>query len=144
MIRVNVAAAIVRDGKILAIEYKDETGLHYNLPGGGVEDGETLVQALEREVLEEAGVKIEVGALLLEWEYVPAQHDNRYGTQQKVGLIYEATTLEEPDPNHRYDDHQTGVRWLPLEQVLTVETLNYFGRDLLTALHNKSTNKIIK
>src|SRR5687767_189484 len=35
MIRVNVAAAIVRENQILAIEYDDESGLNYNLPGGG-------------------------------------------------------------------------------------------------------------
>jgi 8-oxo-dGTP pyrophosphatase MutT (NUDIX family) len=139
MIRVNVAAAIVRDGKILAIEYNDETGLHYNLPGGGVEEGETLAEAVQREVREEAGVSVVIGSLLMAWEYVPARHDNRYGTRHKVGLIYEAVLQpdQEPDPNHRYDDHQTGVRWLPLEQLLTAETINYFGSELLTALHNQ-------
>jgi len=146
MIRVNVAAAIVRDGKILAIEYDDETGLHYNLPGGGVEEGETLAEAVQREVREEAGVSITVGALLIAWEYVPERHNNRYGTQHKVGLIYEATLEagQEPDLTHRYDNHQTGVRWLPVDQLLTVETINYFGRELLAALHNQSMNKMIK
>lgn len=36
-IRVSVRAVIVRDGAILLSEYDDENGLHYNLPGGGVE-----------------------------------------------------------------------------------------------------------
>jgi 8-oxo-dGTP diphosphatase len=136
MIRVNIAAAIVRENQILAIEYDDESGLHYNLPGGGVEESETLDEAVKREVREEAGVEVEVGRLLIVWEYVPAKENSRYGTQHKVGLIYEATLKpdQEPDTTHRYDAHQTGVRWLPLERLLDAETINYFGARLLEIL----------
>lgn len=136
MIRVNVAAAIVREGQILAIEYDDESGLHYNLPGGGVEDGESLEEAVRREAREEAGVEVDVGRLLIVWEYVPAKENFRYGTQHKVGLIYEAHLQpgQEPDLTHRYDNHQTGVRWLPLERLLDAETINVFGARLLEVL----------
>jgi 8-oxo-dGTP diphosphatase len=136
MIRVNVAAAIVRENQILAIEYDDESGLHYNLPGGGVEEGETLEEAVLREVREEAGVEVEIGRLLMVWEYVPTRENFRYGTQHKVGLIYEAHLLsgQEPDVTHRYDSHQTGVHWLPLEQVVHVETINLLGARLLESL----------
>jgi 8-oxo-dGTP diphosphatase len=136
MIRVNVAAAIVRNDQILAIEYDDESGLNYNLPGGGVEDGESLAEALLREVREEAGVEVEIGPLLLTWEYVPAKENFRYGTQHKIGLIYEAYLLpdQEPDVDHRYDAHQTGVRWLALESLAQVETLNIFGARLLEVM----------
>jgi len=136
MIRVNVAAAIVRENQILAIEYDDESGLNYNLPGGGVEEGETLEEAVLREVREEAGVEVVIGRLLIVWEYVPERENFRYGAQHKVGLIYEARLKEgqEPDVTHRYDAHQTGVRWLPLEQVLHVETINLFGARLLEAI----------
>jgi 8-oxo-dGTP diphosphatase len=39
---------------VLLVEFNDETGLHYNLPGGGVEPGESVIEALEREVRENA------------------------------------------------------------------------------------------
>lgn len=38
-IRVRPTALIVKDNSILLIEYKDENGTHYNLPGGGAEPG---------------------------------------------------------------------------------------------------------
>jgi ADP-ribose pyrophosphatase YjhB (NUDIX family) len=48
-IRLNVAAVIARDDKILLVEFNDETGPHYNLPGGGVEFGESVYEALRTE-----------------------------------------------------------------------------------------------
>ena len=49
------ARGIVRDGEgLYALIYSASWGL-YNLPGGGVEEGEALLAALKRELLEEAG-----------------------------------------------------------------------------------------
>ncbi len=50
-VRLRPTAAIVRDAAILLIEDdKPGFGLHYNLPGGGLEAGETLIEGIEREV----------------------------------------------------------------------------------------------
>jgi 8-oxo-dGTP diphosphatase len=59
-----VSAAIVRDGKILVVR-RARAPAHglYSLPGGVVEVGETLKEALMREVREETGMTIEPVAL---------------------------------------------------------------------------------
>ena len=121
-IRVGVRAAVVRDGQVLLIEFDDESGLHYNLPGGGVEPGETLHEALRREVREEAAAEVEVGRLLLVWEYVPARFSDKYGPRQSVTLLF-AVVLQDGSVPHmpdRPDRNQTGVRWVPLHDVMTV------------------------
>jgi 8-oxo-dGTP diphosphatase len=52
-----VVAYILReDGKILSVTRKD-TGQH-SAPGGKVEPGETVVEAMQREVHEETGIRI--------------------------------------------------------------------------------------
>lgn len=67
-IGVGVGAIIVNDAGQLFLakrgnEAKNERG-SWEFPGGSVEFGETLAQALIREMREEYGIEIEVGALL--------------------------------------------------------------------------------
>jgi 8-oxo-dGTP diphosphatase len=59
-----VSGAIFRDGRVLIVRRAQPlaNGL-YTLPGGGVELGETLEQAVIREVREETGLDIEPVAL---------------------------------------------------------------------------------
>ena len=59
-----VSAAIVRDGKVLIVRRaRPPAGGLYTLPGGGVEAGETLVEAVKREVREETSLIVEPVAL---------------------------------------------------------------------------------
>ena len=55
-----VSAAIIRDGKVLIVRRArpPARGL-YTLPGGGVEAGESLHEAVVREVREETGLEVE-------------------------------------------------------------------------------------
>jgi len=59
-----VSAAIFRDGRVLIVRRAQPParGL-YTLPGGGVELGETLTEAVIREVREETGLDVEPLAL---------------------------------------------------------------------------------
>ena len=59
-----VSAAIIRDGKVLVVRRARNPALGiYTLPGGGVETGETLMQAVTREVREETSLAVEPVAL---------------------------------------------------------------------------------
>ena len=61
-----VAAAIVRDGSVLAARRRrpPELAGRWEFPGGKVEPGETDAAALARECHEELGIDVRVGALL--------------------------------------------------------------------------------
>jgi nucleoside triphosphatase len=65
-----VGALIVsKEGKILLVrshKWFDK----FTLPGGHIEVGETMVEAVKREVKEEVGLKVEVGHLLLMQEAI--------------------------------------------------------------------------
>ena len=130
--RLGAKAAIVREGRILLVEYNDErSGLHYNLPGGGIEPGERIRDGLEREILEETGVTARVGKLLFVSEYFPPDHDFAFGTLPKLTLVFEASAAPGSDaalPTNP-DEDQTAVRWFPLDSL--PETLIPHFHDLL-------------
>ena len=52
--------AIIRDGKVLAVRRAagDYLGGNYELPGGGIESGETFEEAVKREAREETGLEV--------------------------------------------------------------------------------------
>lgn len=59
-----VSAAIMRDGKVLAVRRARKPAQNlYTMPGGVVEAGETLFEAVKREVREETALEIEPVAL---------------------------------------------------------------------------------
>ncbi len=71
-VRVRVCGICVQDDSILLIRHKNigENGVFWSLPGGGVEFGETLQSALEREFLEETRLHISVQNLTAINEFI--------------------------------------------------------------------------
>ena len=61
---VTVAAIVERDGRFLVIEEHTSAGLRINQPAGHLEAGETLVEAVIRETLEETAHRFEPEALV--------------------------------------------------------------------------------
>ena len=62
---VGVGAVIVVDEAVVLVRRRNEPlAGKWSLPGGGVELGETLEQAVRREVLEETGLVVDVGAMV--------------------------------------------------------------------------------
>ena len=58
-----VGAVVVHEGRLLVVQRGTEPGRGlWSVPGGRVEHGETVAAACSREVLEETGLVVEVGA----------------------------------------------------------------------------------
>ena len=62
LFRVSVSAIIFKGSRVLLAHRRDIDW--WNLPGGGMEAGETVEQAVCREVLEETGLEVEVERLV--------------------------------------------------------------------------------
>ena len=73
-----VSAAIIRDGRVLiARRAKGASTGVFTLPGGVVEAGETLHEAVIREISEETGIAIEPIALAGHREFITRDADGR-------------------------------------------------------------------
>jgi ADP-ribose pyrophosphatase YjhB (NUDIX family) len=104
-----VSAAIIRDGKVLVVRRARQPALGiFTLPGGGVETGETLMQAVTREVREETSMDIEPVALAGHREAIVRDAQGRV-ERHFVILCFAARWLSgEPVLNEELDD----ARWL--------------------------------
>ena len=114
-----VSAAIVRDGKVLAVRRARNPALSlYTLPGGAVETGETLIQAVTREVREETALTIEPVALADYREAIV--RDAQGGVERHfVILCFAARWLSgEPVLNEELDD----ARWLDPAELASLRT----------------------
>jgi 8-oxo-dGTP diphosphatase len=100
-----VSAAIVRDGKVLVVRRARKPALNlYTLPGGAVETGETLLEAVVREVREETQLKIEPVALAGHREAIMRDAQGRV-ERHFVILSFAARWLAgEPVLNEELDD----------------------------------------
>ncbi|MCA9440990.1 MAG: NUDIX domain-containing protein [Candidatus Omnitrophica bacterium] len=108
-IRIRVAALILREGRILLAEHEKGGRRYWLLPGGGVEFGESLEEALQRELMEEAGLEIEVGDLLWTLDSIPPDKHRHV-----LNLIFRAEALSDQLIPVQEKVLQ-GVKWMPLE-----------------------------
>jgi mutator protein MutT len=75
---VGVGGVVVRDGRALIIRRAQEPRKgEWSLPGGVVELGERLTDAVRREVLEETGLEVDVGPIVETFDRVHHDTDGR-------------------------------------------------------------------
>lgn len=110
-----VAAVAVRDDCVLIHQFE---GSHYwSLPGGNVEMGETSQEALKRELLEEAGLIIQIKRLLWVHENLFERADGRQ--VHELALYYLVALNGSGDDIQQgwEDDLRLYFRWVPLEEL---------------------------
>ncbi len=123
-IKIRCRAIISHAGKVLFVQHTGRD--FYNLPGGHLDYGEDPRECIERELLEELGVKGEVGRLLYVHTFQNAEG------KQTIEFIFEITNgfdflkNEEKEKTHAHEiakvvwrvPHDTGgaIRPSPIEE----------------------------
>lgn len=114
-----MSAAIIRDGKVLVVRRARKPALSlYTLPGGVVEAGETLHEAVAREIREETALEIVPLALAGHREAIARDAQGRV-ERHFVILCFAARWLSgEPVLNDELDD----ARWLDPAELAELRT----------------------
>jgi ADP-ribose pyrophosphatase YjhB (NUDIX family) len=109
-----VRAVIIKDKRILTLErYKGEEHF-WTFPGGGVEDGETEIEALTRECMEEVSVKVEVG------QKIYYQDFNGHDINFYLCTITDGKVAKGDGPEYQKGTGYIGTHqpaWLPIEDL---------------------------
>ena len=126
-----VSAAIIRDGRVLVARRARGPALGvWTLPGGVVEAGETLIEALVREVQEETGMTIEPVTLAGHRE-VLVRDDDRRVSRHFVILCFASRWISgEP----RLNEELAEARWLKLEELAGLNTTEGLGEIVASAI----------
>ena len=108
--RVTVAAIVKNDEKFLLVKENPSGKIVYNQPAGHLEENESLVEAIQREMLEETGLDFTPTALVgvYRWQQVTKQR-----TYLRFAFAGEVSTSE---TNPRDSDIIEAV-WLDLNQI---------------------------
>lgn len=110
--------AIIRDHHILLIKQTElATGRSYWLiPGGGIEQQETEEQCVQREMLEETCLHVQVNSLVLDEPSMPGGIYQRHKTYVCSILDGEARPGYEPEAEYATAYSFTEVGWFDLRQ----------------------------
>lgn len=105
---------LIREGRLLLVEHTREEEAYWVLPGGHVEPGEDLEEAVRRELREELTLEVTPGRLLWVHQFIhPNRHTINFSFQ--VECVDLETLKLNPGPR------LSGWRWFTSEQLRGID-----------------------
>jgi ADP-ribose pyrophosphatase YjhB (NUDIX family) len=123
--RIRVAAIIIEDNKVLLVRHEKNGRSYWLLPGGGVDFGESLHEALVRELREEVEVDIEPGPLVLANDTLPPDRHRHI-----VHLCFMAK-ITAGTPTRGSDPRVVEVAYVPLKDLPKLTLFPNIGEAIL-------------
>jgi ADP-ribose pyrophosphatase YjhB (NUDIX family) len=124
------ALVINDDNQVLVIRERLATGKGYKLPGGHIELGENIHEAVAREVFEETGIK----ACFKELVGFASKHPYQFG---KSNIYFICRLVPLTHQIEIQDTHEIAdARWVDLECYISDENNSEFNRELVNKLRN--------
>jgi 8-oxo-dGTP diphosphatase len=138
---VGVGAVIVDDQMVLLVRRKQEPGSgRWSLPGGVVKVGESLEEAIKREVLEEVSIRIEIGGLVGVFDRIIHDKHNRIQYHYVLVDYWGWTFSGHPKPGSDI----SAVQSVPIRQVEAFEIGSDVKDTILKAVGMRDMRFLVK
>ena len=133
-IKVVTGGILEKDGKFLLVQEKQKICEgKWNVPAGGLDENESLMEGAKREIYEETGCKVEItGVLEIVNEIL-----------EGVNVICFFFDTEIIDENIKADAEEiSNVKWFTYEEILNMKDKLRADGYFLSTIENKMNNKI--
>lgn len=131
--RNSAKAIVLHEGRILVNRCTSRFGEYYALPGGGQEAGETLLEAVRRELLEETGLRVTPMRLSCVYERISQNRDCDMTHKIYFVFLCRLESGGHAAPTQR-DSFQVGMEWVDAAELRQRNLFPRAIRDNLPAL----------
>jgi 8-oxo-dGTP diphosphatase len=135
--RIRVAALLTYHDAIVLVRHRKGDATYHLLPGGGVQRGETLVEALTREVAEETGLAVDVGDLVVANDTIAPD-----GSRHVVNLTFRADIVGGSIATEPVDDRVESVELVEPERLKGLDFRPPIAGPVLAALQGRLDGQI--
>ena len=134
--RVRVAAMVLDDDKLLMVKHRKAGREYWMLPGGGVNFGENLEEALIREFREEIQIDIDPKALVLVNDSIPPDAHRHI-----INLVFTADWIS-GTPELGDDPRIVAVEFILINRLPKLTMFPAVGKELHAILQNPDAGQI--
>ena len=144
--RVSARGLLIENNAVLFIEYRSKDNeIYYSLPGGGQDTNIDLAQTLRNEFLEEVGLEIFVGNVLLVREFIisnPKEEIWKNGVHQ-LEIIFDCKRLESTSTitTSNPDFGMIGTKWISVDQINNYKV--YPTTELMNLVKNRNIQYLL-
>jgi 8-oxo-dGTP pyrophosphatase MutT (NUDIX family) len=136
--RCRPALVLLENNHVLVMKYQYGEHFIYNLPGGNPDPGELLSETIARECMEELGIDVEVGQMLL-----MGQVSGTENRDDVLHILFEGELIGGIPELQVGETNAQEVLWLPINQLSQVTMYPNIGMELTDLLITQQKGKYV-
>jgi 8-oxo-dGTP diphosphatase len=136
--RCRPALVLLENNHLLVMKYQYGEQFIYNLPGGNPDPGELLSETISRECMEELGIDVEVGQMLL-----MGQVSGTENRDDVLHILFEGELIGGIPELQVGETNAQEVLWLPINQLSQVTMYPNIGMELTDLLITQQKGKYV-